>query len=42
MHSVQMWARDRARQSEENLSFEKGGAIKPVSLMGKLRHSDRK
>lgn len=34
--------RQKARHSEENLNLEKGSIIKPILLMGELRHSSRK
>lgn len=34
--------RQKARQSDENLNLEKGRVIKPILLMGELRHRSRK
>lgn len=34
--------RQKAKRSEENLNFKKGSVIKPVLLMGELRHRSRK
>lgn len=37
-----MGKKQKTRQSEEKLNLEKEGVIKPILLMGELRHRSRK